>query len=388
MTVRRFDTSPLQATRTAAGALRGDARFTRTGVLTYRNADGSERRELRHPDEVFRADSLATLALVPITLDHPVEPVTSANAKKYAIGAVGDSVKRDGSFVRAPYAIHDDAAIAEIESGAKREISCGYDCDLDMTPGVYNGERYDGIQRNIVYNHAAILKRGRAGSEVRIDGLGENEAISCVSEFAEESRARADGENMRTILIHGLSFSVDDKIADAFKLHLDGMDAEAAKLRKELADAKAESDKTRARADAAEETIKTLKNETSIEALNRKIAARVALYETAKRAGLPSGMKLDALSDDEIKRAVIMKIQPNAKLEGQSVDYVRARFDAAIESLTEDGEIDDVDVSHARFNIARVHADSADGEAGDAESARKKMIERSRNAWRGEQAKR
>jgi len=67
----RFDAGTLK--RDAVGALRFDARLTRTGVFAYRMPDGSVRRELRHPDHVFKPDSLKSLALATLTLRHPQE---------------------------------------------------------------------------------------------------------------------------------------------------------------------------------------------------------------------------------------------------------------------------------------------------------------------------
>ena len=61
-----YATSP--AEKTAEGFLVARAPVTSIGVFSYRNPDGSERRELRLPEEVFNADSLASLRLKPLTL--------------------------------------------------------------------------------------------------------------------------------------------------------------------------------------------------------------------------------------------------------------------------------------------------------------------------------
>ena len=56
----RFDAGNIiKITETKEGFLKGDAILTRTGVFTYVNADGSLRKELRHPDDVFVLDSLS-----------------------------------------------------------------------------------------------------------------------------------------------------------------------------------------------------------------------------------------------------------------------------------------------------------------------------------------
>lgn len=172
MIVNRYDYasgSVASHRRTPQGGLIADARLTRTGVLSYLQPDGSSWREFRPPEEVFHADSLATLAHAPLTIDHPAI-VTPNNWKGVAVGHVAGMPERDGDYVAAPLRIHDADAIDKTESGDLQELSCGYACALDKTPGVYRGESYDAIQRNIRYNHVAAGPAGwgRAGPEVRM----------------------------------------------------------------------------------------------------------------------------------------------------------------------------------------------------------------------------
>ena len=175
--VQRLDYGRLsRVERTPQGGIRAPANLTRTGVFVYKRADGSEVRELRHPEEVFAEDSLATLAGAPITDLHPSKPVRPNNWRKLAIGHVGEQVKQDGKFVAAQLSIQDQAAIVAVERGDRKELSCGYSCRIDPTPGEYEGERYDQAQTNIRYNHVALgpSNWGRAGNEValRLDSQG------------------------------------------------------------------------------------------------------------------------------------------------------------------------------------------------------------------------
>ena len=57
--MQRFDQVTFAAKRTAEGFIRDTPIVGRTGILLYRNADGTERREYRPPEEAFKADSLA-----------------------------------------------------------------------------------------------------------------------------------------------------------------------------------------------------------------------------------------------------------------------------------------------------------------------------------------
>lgn len=64
----------------------------------------------------------------------------------------------------------------------------------------------------------------------------------------------------------------------------------------------------------------------------KKLAARATLTVDARRA-LGRDFKLDALSDDEVRAAVVKKLTPKAKVDGKSADYVRALYDSAIAEL-------------------------------------------------------
>ena len=177
MPVQRYDNGKFKkATRTKQGFLKADAYVTRAGVFNYQMADGSVRRELRPPEEVFSQDSLSTLSEIPVTNDHPPQFVDAANAKNYFAGYTSEKNEQDGIFVKSGLTIVDKKTIDEMEKDGKLETSCGYTCEVELTPGVFNGEKYDAIQRNIRYNHVAIVDRGRAGPEVRVR-LDSNSAL-------------------------------------------------------------------------------------------------------------------------------------------------------------------------------------------------------------------
>src|SRR5690606_1327700 len=139
---------------------------TRVGVFVYQLPAGNVRRELRLPEEVFNADSLASLKLAPVTDLHVEDMVTPENWRYLAVEHVAEYVTQDGSHVLASLVVQDAEAIRKIDDGERRELSCGYHCTLEMTPGEYNGEPYDAIQRGIVYNHVALGPEGwaRGGS--------------------------------------------------------------------------------------------------------------------------------------------------------------------------------------------------------------------------------
>lgn len=59
--------------------------------------------------------------------------------------------------------------IEAIESGAQRELSCGYRYVADMHAGTSpDGVKYDGRMTQIIANHIALVSQGRAGPDVMV----------------------------------------------------------------------------------------------------------------------------------------------------------------------------------------------------------------------------
>ncbi|MGB8839433.1 MAG: DUF2213 domain-containing protein, partial [Aliidongia sp.] len=59
--------------------------------------------------------------------------------------------------------------IDAVESGAQRELSCGYRYVAEMSPGTSpDGVKYDGRMTQIVANHVALVEAGRAGPDVMV----------------------------------------------------------------------------------------------------------------------------------------------------------------------------------------------------------------------------
>lgn len=122
-------------------------------------------RMLRCPEELKKA--APTFNKKPVLNTHlPV--LASAPPKDAIIGSTGEGANFDGTYLQDSLVVWDSVAIAGIESGQQREISSSYRYRADMTPGVYNGEEYDGVMRDIVCNHVAIVPDGRAGPDVLV----------------------------------------------------------------------------------------------------------------------------------------------------------------------------------------------------------------------------
>lgn len=381
---RRHSIKLDKAEVTSNGYLRVPAFLTRVGVFKYRKEDGSTIRELRHPDDVFNADSIATLKSVALTDDHPSEKILdSSNTKKNVVGWIGDLVQPVDIYLQSEVTIFDNDAISKIESGDKVELSCGYKCDLIEESGTFMGEPYDLRQKNIVYNHVSLVKKGRAGQNVRLH-LDSEEA-----ELVDESTQPLTEENMKKILINGVEFEVSEALAAAIEgmqkgqEAMDGMkqqlDASNEKLKgmvpaKEKADAEAKADAAQAKADSLEAQLKAKTDSEDPKKFQESVKARVALEKVASVV-LKADTKLDDMSDLEIKKQVILAKEPTAKLDGQSDVYITARFDSVAERMGE--EI----TAFERFGRKVIARNDGD-DVPDSTKAREKMIQENLEAWK------
>lgn len=122
---------------------------------------------VRTEQEVFSPKTIASFEGKPFTDDHPEQTdfVTTENYKQYMRGHVTNVRRGEGDFsdkLLADIVVYDKRVIEEIESGRKREISCGYACDYSVD------ENGNVLQINITGNHVALVDEGRAGHSVRI----------------------------------------------------------------------------------------------------------------------------------------------------------------------------------------------------------------------------
>jgi len=122
-------------------------------------------RLLRDPEELRKA--APTFNKIPILSEH--QPVTAeAHRPELVIGTTGSEARFEYPYLVNSLAFWPQEAIDDIESDAKRQLSCAYRYRADMTPGTYEGEPYDGVMRDIVGNHVALVPEGRAGPDVMV----------------------------------------------------------------------------------------------------------------------------------------------------------------------------------------------------------------------------
>jgi uncharacterized protein len=123
---------------------------------------------LRSPEEL--AKGAHTFAMKPILSKHiPIkdfDTLEEQQKKQYIVGAIGSDVEFLAPYLDADTSIWDITAIAGIETETVREFSCSYRYVAVMTPGIYEGVKYDGVMTEIEANHLALVEAGRAGSDV------------------------------------------------------------------------------------------------------------------------------------------------------------------------------------------------------------------------------
>ena len=305
--------------KTQDGYLAASVLCARTGIQDYAGyelgrPDVPLIRVYRPESSVFASDSLRSYAGKPATNDHPESPVTSDNWKELAVGAIGEEIMRDGEFVRVPLLLMDQSSISDVESG-KRELSMGYEMNLDFTPGTtQDGENYDAVMTNLRMNHIAIVDRGRAGSKARI---GDKWGVSPLTNNGEKMSIET-----RKVLVDGLTVETTDAGAQA----IEKLQAE----KQVLKDAKAKHDAEIAAKDtelAQKDTeIQTLKDAALTDAeLDLKVAARAELLNKAGQ--IAKDTDFAGLSDMQIKSAAVQAVRGTEFTKDKSADYINAAFD-------------------------------------------------------------
>lgn len=332
--IARFDRGEIKgkAVRTDEGYIRADAVVTRTGVFLYRQADGSVRRELRHPDDVFAKASLDSMRMIPITNGHPSRLVTSDNAKELQIGAVGENIYPDGRFVMAPLQITTKDGIGAIDGGRK-ELSLGYTVQVTEEAGTYDGEPYTHRQRNIRYNHLSLVDSARAGGAARLN-LDAEDAIQA---DPSETRIDAMDPKLKIVTLDGIDYQASPEVAKALEKAMARADQAEADLKtKTTAFDKLEAERDDLKGKLAkfdgDDAKKARKDE-----MQAAVRERIALERNAARILEGDALaKVPTMDDRDVRVAMIKAKAPDANLDGKSDDYIAARLDGILEALPKD----------------------------------------------------
>lgn len=117
---------------------------------------------LRDPEELAKA--VETFNGKPLLFDH--KPVHAEDHDHgMTVGSLGNA-RYVAPYLKADISVWSGPAIRAVEDGSQKELSSAYRYRADMTPGTFQGARYDGVMRDIACNHVALVAKGRAGSDV------------------------------------------------------------------------------------------------------------------------------------------------------------------------------------------------------------------------------
>lgn len=217
------------------------ARFARDGVLEYTLPNGSKRKELRLPEENKKA--IAEFGLLPLTVEHSHGLINEDNADDARKGITLQNVRYEviqgkGGFVTGHIAVFDSRTKELLRSGEKCQLSHGYRCRMEETPGVWVNpvtgiaEKYDAIQRDIRGNHVAITAAGRAGSDcfadAKLDSLPpeDDDIAYCANIFdSQDYQSSKDERRMATLTIGNASYEAPEQVVAVVGPRLDRLDS-------------------------------------------------------------------------------------------------------------------------------------------------------------------
>lgn len=121
---------------------------------------------LRDPSELRKA--APTFHNIPLLSKH-VPHSADQHDGDIIVGNIGSEAVYEHPYLYNSLSIWSREGLQYAE-GDQKELSSAYGYDADMSKsGVYEGQRYDGVMRNMKGNHVCMVKKGRAGSDVALD---------------------------------------------------------------------------------------------------------------------------------------------------------------------------------------------------------------------------
>lgn len=125
----------------------------------------------RPAEELASPKTIDSFKLIPWIDNHVMlgaaESGLTPPESKGVDGVIGEDVYFEDDVLYANIKVFSTTLDNLIDLG-KRELSAGYRCRYEISSGVWNGQRYDAIQRDIRGNHLALVTEGRMGPDVAV----------------------------------------------------------------------------------------------------------------------------------------------------------------------------------------------------------------------------
>lgn len=146
-------------------------------------------RLLRDPEELAKA--AASFNNKPLLFGH--NPISAdEHDHDRTVGVVSNPVF-ENPYLYADLACWTGPAIRAVQSGSHKELSSAYRYRADMIPGSYEGARYDGVMRDLLSNHVALVEKGRAGPDVVVGDAALKEVFIMAKSALSGAAAQTQG---------------------------------------------------------------------------------------------------------------------------------------------------------------------------------------------------
>lgn len=325
--IQKFDVNVLH--KTPEGYYQGNVVCTGIGVFRYLDTNKKFVQRLRDVDDVKAAT--ASINCKPITLQHPNQPVNADNVDGLEVGMTANDATFDGLNNRVTVTITGKKAIDAIDRGEVKAFSMGYKCTVVDNDGVWQGVHHDQQQKDIVYNHLALVTKGRAGDKVNFM-VGDSSDFADFFDMADpeegEKKPTEDGnehqdgqpvivndgkagpevnlkdnnhnqeQSMKTIQLDGVDYQADEKVIEA----LQAAQNDAAKKLDEIHTLLSAVDEKDSQIADLQEKLDAANAEIDESLIDDAVNAKLAILDAARAAGI----ECDASDDvSELKRKVI-----------------------------------------------------------------------------------
>lgn len=160
-----------------------DNPISKVGIFDYQ---GKQLPDAPDPDKMYRVyrpaeelsdpEAIESFKLIPWIDNHVMlgreEDGLTRPEEKGVQGVIGQDVRFDPDAFEHGGLLGNikvfSSAMADSINAGKKELSAGYRCTYDWTPGTFNGQAYDCVQRQIRGNHLALVRKGRMGPDVAV----------------------------------------------------------------------------------------------------------------------------------------------------------------------------------------------------------------------------
>lgn len=359
--IQKFDVNVLH--KTPEGYYQGNVVCTGIGVFKYLDKDKKFVQRLRDVDDVKAAT--ASINCKPITLQHPNKPVDINNVKALKVGMTANDATFDGLNNRVTVTITDKDAVDAIDRGEVKAFSMGYKCSVVENDGVWQGVHHDQQQKDIVYNHLALVTRGRAGDKVNFM-VGDSADFADIFDMADpeegngETKPTEDGneyqqgqpvvvndgkgspdvnlkdnnhnqeQSMKTIQLDGVDYQADEKVIEA----LQAAQNDAATMHDEIQTLLSAVDEKDSQIADLQEKLDTANDEIDDSVIDAAVNAKLAILDVARAAGIECDTS-DDVSD--LKRKVISAAFDSIELDSiEDEASINAIFASASKKLEAD----------------------------------------------------